>query len=243
MTEIAPQDSIDITFDVMSDTPPGGDPDRSSATLRRYHQLLWKRPLPSGVLFDLDATTPRTYLHHASEAGEFWLSSDAITHSYRSSYKRQLDEVIREVPAQLVDEVYAQGCTIGAHILFPSAGQAGQPTINQARGRSAAICDRFDLTLECIRRQYASEDHPLASCLTRFDDFFALFGSFREYVRFWLLDDLTRDDCTAVQCYLPFGDFDRSPLPTTPDEYVTYAEGVLRFIAARNDRISRLTGA
>ena len=64
---------IDITFDFRSDTPPGKDPDALSPTLRRYHQLLWSKPLPSGAPFELDVTTPGTYLHHRSELGEFWL--------------------------------------------------------------------------------------------------------------------------------------------------------------------------
>jgi integrase len=40
---------IDTTFDFRSDTPPGLDPDTYSPTLRRYHRLLWSKPLPSGV--------------------------------------------------------------------------------------------------------------------------------------------------------------------------------------------------
>ncbi len=65
---------IDITFDFRLDTPEGKDPDAHSPTLRRYHKLLWSKPLPNGVVFTLDDTTPRVYLHHRSEKGEyFWL--------------------------------------------------------------------------------------------------------------------------------------------------------------------------
>ena len=45
---------IDTRFDTRSDAG-GRDPDSHSKTLRRYHQLLWSKPLPSGALFDLDA--------------------------------------------------------------------------------------------------------------------------------------------------------------------------------------------
>ena len=45
--------SIDIKFDVYSDTPKGKDPDTNSPTLRRYHRLLWSKPLPSGLNFEL----------------------------------------------------------------------------------------------------------------------------------------------------------------------------------------------
>ena len=59
---------IDITFDFRSDTPPGKDPDALSPTLRRYHKLLWSKPLPSGVVFELDDTTLHVYLHHQETA-------------------------------------------------------------------------------------------------------------------------------------------------------------------------------
>jgi hypothetical protein len=70
--------AIDITFDFRSDTPPGEDPDARSPTLRRYHQLLWSKPLPSGARFELDIITPHAYLHHRSELGEFVLASDSV---------------------------------------------------------------------------------------------------------------------------------------------------------------------
>ena len=67
---------IDVTFNVESDAG-GGDPDRPSPTLRRYHQLLWSKPLPDGAEFTLDTTTPSSYLHHASAVGE-------VLHSFRT---------------------------------------------------------------------------------------------------------------------------------------------------------------
>ena len=38
---------IDTNFLVDSDTPSGKDPDKYSPTLRRYHKLLWSKPLPN----------------------------------------------------------------------------------------------------------------------------------------------------------------------------------------------------
>ena len=60
---------IDTTFDFRSDAG-GHDPDSRSPTLRRYHRLLWSKPLPNGELFDLDEATPGVYLHHRSPLGE-----------------------------------------------------------------------------------------------------------------------------------------------------------------------------
>ena len=73
---------IDINFDVYSDTPEGRDPDSHSPTLRMYHKTLWSKHLPNGVKFDLDYSKPRL-LHHKSELGEYFLSSDAIGHTYK----------------------------------------------------------------------------------------------------------------------------------------------------------------
>ena len=72
---------IDITFNVFSDTPEGKDPDSFSPTLRRYHHILWNKKLPNGKLFSLDLDTPKL-LHHKSELGEFYLSSDQIGNTY-----------------------------------------------------------------------------------------------------------------------------------------------------------------
>lgn len=52
---------IDTAFDVRTDAG-GRDPDNHSRALRRYHQLLWSKPLPHGAAFDLDAG-----LHHHSD--------------------------------------------------------------------------------------------------------------------------------------------------------------------------------
>ena len=60
---------IDTTFDFRTDAA-GKDPDTYSATLCRYHQLLWSKPLPSGVLFELVPTSrPPYYFSHSSGSG------------------------------------------------------------------------------------------------------------------------------------------------------------------------------
>lgn len=84
---------IDTTFDFRSETPPGKDADSHSPTLRRYHQLLWSKPLPSGQVFTL-TPDPRAYLVHRSSLGTFALSSDAITTNLLGRASR----VIRKIP-------------------------------------------------------------------------------------------------------------------------------------------------
>ena len=48
-------------------------------------------------------------------------------------------------------------------------------TINGARGVNHKIQDRFDLTLECIKRFYIEEDSPLTEVFKRYSQFFNLF--------------------------------------------------------------------
>lgn len=85
---------IDTTFDVRTDAG-GKDPDQHSGTLRRYHQLLWSKPLPSGVLFDLDDTVLGEYLVHRSALGEFFLASDAVIPTWQGWI--QMESILAQV--------------------------------------------------------------------------------------------------------------------------------------------------
>jgi hypothetical protein len=227
--------SIDTDFDFRSDTPPGRDPDSRSPTLRRYHKCLWSKPLPSGVVFELVDTTPRVYLHHHSHLGQYWLASDAVIPTFRK--EARLAQFIEQSPEQLATFMRL-GYTIGGMMLFPGNRVGGQMTINGARGFHPRIKDRFDLTVECIRRHYRNESSPLGQTLQRHADFFGLFGDFRGYVEFFLLQDLVAADCSAVRFFTPFADFTTSPLPATSEAYQAYRQLAIEFIEARNRRIS-----
>lgn len=226
---------IDITFDMYSDTPPGKDPDSCSPTLQQYHKLLWCKPLPNGKLFDLTENTAGAYLHHHSDAGEFFFSSDAITHSYKNT--KAMSSILQQLPEEFSESLFKTGSTVGSYIIFPSKKIDRKMTINGARGTSGKIKDRFDLTLECIRRHYAGIENPLGETLKRYSVFFDLFGTFQGYVDFFLLQDLVSDDYSSINFYLPFDDFERPALPQSVDEYLSYRKLVMNFIAARNERI------
>jgi hypothetical protein len=226
---------IDIAFDFRSDTPPGKDPDAFSPTLSRYHKLLWSKPLPSGVVFELDVTAPPFYLHHRSEVGEFWLSSDAVIPTFRR--EKHLSHIINQIPEEKRDEFNRICYTIGGMMVFPGNCIGRKMTINGARGFHPRIKDRFDLTVECIRRHYRNERSPLSDTLARYADFFGLFGDFRGYVAFFLLQDLVTEDCSAVRFFTPFEDFSTSPLPGSIDAYLAYRQLAVDFIEARNRRI------
>ena len=176
---------IDTSFDFRSDTPPGKDPDAQSPTLRRYHTLLWSKPLPSGVQFELADKTPGAYLHHRSPLGEFRLTSDSVIPTFRKEVR--LSHILEQIPEELAtfDRI---SYTIGGMMLFPGNRVDGRKmTLNGARGFHPRIKDRFDLTVECIRRHYFGKPNPLSDTLARYTDYFRLFDDFRGYVEFFLL--------------------------------------------------------
>lgn len=226
---------IDVTFDFQLDTPPGQDPDARSPTLHRYHQTLWSKPLPSGIRFDLQDARPKGYLRHRSELGEFFLSSDTVIPSFRKA------KSLASTFARISDEERATfrrvGYTIGGMMVFPSNIVDRKMTINAARGCHPRIKDRFDLTIECIRLHYQRKRSPLSDVLSRYASFFELFGTFRGYVDFFLLQDIVTNDYSAVNFHAPFAGFDKSPLPAGFDAYLSYRQLATHFIEARNQRI------
>lgn len=225
---------IDTNFNFHSDSK-GGDPDSRSPTLRKYHKLLWSKSLPNGKLFDLKNDKSGTYLYHASESGFFSLGSDAITHSYRN-HKRK-----KWLTTQIQDEVndlFNTGANIASYLIFPNNRINGNQTINQYRGINRLIDDRFDLTLECIRRFYLGQPSPLEKIISIYKDFFDLFVDFKGYTEFFLLDDLLNNKM-EIRFYLPFDDFKSAPVFSNTGDYLSYKKRVLEFNSQRKSRIEK----
>jgi hypothetical protein len=223
---------VDTTFNFYSDAN-GGDPDSTSQTLKKYHKILWSKPLSNGKTFDLSDEKSGAYLYHKSELGEFFLGSDAITHSYRNQKRKNW--IVKQIPED-VNELFNAGSTIGAYIIFPNKRINGNHTINQARGVNSLIDDRFDLTLECIRLFYLGQKSPLYDTLLRYKNFFDLFDDFIGYIQFFLLDDML-DENKNIIFYLPFDNFKTRPTFSDINEYQLYKKRVINFINARNKRI------
>jgi hypothetical protein len=231
-------DFIDPSFDMRSDAG-GKDPDSHSRTLRRYHRLLWSKPLPSGAVFDLDDK-----LHHQSELGEFWLSSDSIAHTYSTAgVPARVAAVAGQLPPNEVKAFRDLACTIGGYLVFPMQVKVDgkwRQSINQARGMHPKIGDRFDLTLECIRRQYLEQDSPLGNALAPYGAFFDLFGDFPGYVQHFLLQDFVSADHASVRFSKDFDDFSGDPLPAgSVAEYREYMKRTMDLLNARNERIAK----
>ena len=226
---------FDTSFDFRTDAR-GKDPDVYSPTLRQYHKLLWSKALPSGRRFDLDDAVRGAYLHHRSEIGEFFLSSDSVIPTFtRWGFAKAHPELYTEEENEAFMRI---SYTIGGMMVFPGNRIQGKWTINQARGCIRKISDRFDLTVECIRRHYARQSSPLGETLARYGDFFALFENFSEYVDFFLLQDLVTDSA-AVRLFMPFDDFRTSAVPEDDATYREFRRRSIEFIKARNRRIAR----
>lgn len=243
---------IDPDQDFASWYEGGRDPDRYCERLYLWHRALWGRPVPGIASFELDVVHDRCYglQLRAADGSAFWLGSDSIipTWSAPGWTRRFGPDLVAEI-GKNSDDFYRIACMIGGYIVFPRnrAGQTGD-TINQARGKRSAIADRFDLTLECIRRHYTNPaapaaENPLGDRLAYYADFFSLFGDFAGYVRFFLLDDLVTSDQSAVRSLVtgdPLSSFSAPALLVSPREYAEYRRRSIAFVTARNNRILQL---
>ena len=240
-------DKIDVLFDFTTDTPNywqgfwdrnnglgagGTDPDALSKTLQKYHQILWSKKLPNGECMDLSMGTASRYLTWK----DFRFGSDSITASFRYNKYRAMIEQIKQVRSDYksyIENYIHRSYTIGGAIIFPKR----MGGINQSRGCNPFIKDRWDLSLECIRRYYLGEESPLSDVLQKDKDFFALFVDFKGYVDFFYLQDCVSSDYSKVKMWLDEPAFTYSPLPQTVGSYFSWIESNLDFVEKRNQRI------
>lgn len=227
---------IDISFDFRKDSR-GLDPDKYSNTLKQYHKLLWSKPLPSGQLFLLDDQQSNSYLYHKSSVGKFYLSSDSLITTF-VGWKRMTD-IISQFSKEENERFISIGYTLGGMIIFPSNQISNLPTINVVRGFNNKILDRFDLTLECIRLHYAKKNNPMQSTLMRYKKFFDLFINFKNYVNFFLLNDLVNNNYSAIKFFLVSNNFNCPALPQNINQYTEYRNNSIEFIKRRNKRIDK----
>lgn len=224
---------IDVDYNFFTDTPEGKDPDSHSPTLRRYHQLLWSKPLPDGRPFELHAGRTRSpYLVYESDGTRFVLGSDTIA----TRHRKKLSHLYAQLPDEVNDGFLRRSYTICGFMIFP----VSQGSLNQNRGVHPRIQDRWDLTLEVIRRFYEGGTSPLATTMDRFADFFALFGSFDGYVSHFHLGDFV-NPIGGVRFLLPFEDFNTPVLPTDLPTYARYRLDSLELFEARRLRILKAT--
>jgi hypothetical protein len=208
------------------------DPDIVSPTLKEYHRLLWSKQLPNGKFIDFE-TGNGCYL----KWNDFYLGSDSIIVSFMHARFKLRELVKNSIPnyAEYREQYQHKGYTIGGSIIFPQH----RWSMNQARGCSRKISDRWDLTLECIRCYYHGEPNPLESVFEKDTSFFNLFVDFKGYVDFFHLQDLVTENYSAVEFLCWFDGFHSNyPLPRTVEEYNEYINRVMKFSKSRNERIA-----
>lgn len=159
---------VDIEFCFYDDPAYLTDADRDSSILREWHKHLWSKELPNGdelVLLDEPGTGGLTLV---TPRGQIRASSDTIATTHSSYARFGISELWAELD-RFDQERYDRGFyTIGGFTIFPT--HTG--SLNQRRGTSAAIADRFDLTLECIREHYVGKSaNPLTDVLAVDADF------------------------------------------------------------------------
>lgn len=238
---------IDTTFDFTSDThgywdhfwknkdglgAGNADPDSASPSLREYHRILWSKELPNGEIMELLSGAPSDYLTWR----DFRFGSDSILVSFRYyGYRHMLEKVSEAVEdyKSFVEDYLHKMYTIGGTIIFPKRMWG----MNQSRGCNPLIRDRWDLTLECIRRYYANEDSPLHEVIQKDKSFFDLFIDFKGYVDFFFLQDCVTRDYSKVIFWEGDGSFRKNPLPQTVQDYLAWIDAELDFVRKRNDRI------
>ena len=219
---------LDISFDFQTECKIGQDPDSASKTLRSYQQLLWSKPLPNGELMELGVEKG------VLKWKDMWFGSDSITASFLHYRFPLREHVEQNIPnfTEFKQDYWHRTYTIGGEIIFPMV----RWSMNQARGCSVKICDRWDLTLECIRRFYSGEATPLDKALDNSNDFFNLFVDFKGYVDFFLLQDCV-DDNYNVKFWLDTPLFVSMPMPKDLNEYYLWINSQIDFVTKRNKRI------
>lgn len=240
---------IDVTFDFTTDSGNywegfwnrnnglgygATDPDNASPTLQEYHRLLWSRKLPNGQVMSLKkGRSSYDYLSW----GDFRFGSDSIIVGFRYERYRYIMEQVKESVGDFrtyYEDLIRRSYTIGGMIIFPKHVNS----INQSRGRSTILSDRWDLTIECIRRYYSGEDSPIGNVLRADAKFFDLFVDFKGYVDFFFLNDCVSSDYSRVDIWEGDGKLEGDGLPKTLDGYFQFIKQEFEFLAKRNQRIA-----
>lgn len=228
---------IDTSFNFQQEMgDPNKDADKYSRMLQTYHQTLWSKLLPNGNKFELEKLSGSCLLRYTTGQNNLLLSSDRAVATF-AKWKR-LEHIIVQIPPSELEEFVNLTDTIGGILIWPSSQVDGMSTINAERGFNRLICDRLDITIECIRLYYDGQNSPLLETFKRYKSFFDLFVNFQGYIDFFLLQDYVTDDCKSVFIAPPYNGFKSAPIPKTVDEYSEYMNQTIKIIRARNSRIN-----
>lgn len=234
------------------------DIDTYSQTLREYQACIYKKALQrhNNIIFDLKLGNNPEYdylywndsIYYGDDLAKSRFASDSIV-NMQERYKPVRDndfvpDLTDEGIKRILKEYVKSASTIGGEIIFPKHPNS----INAARGRNPKIKDRFDLTLECIKRFYEQRDNqekeynPLYDALKADEKFFDLFDDFGDYVEFFYLDGSYVQD-GEIKFFIggkPNFDNNFTPLPTSLEEWEQLYKNQMACLAARNEKIAAL---
>lgn len=223
---------------------PYADPDAVCEELREMHYRLYNRydshivrpfsfekkyPLlsPNGQYF---------YLYEANGNNRFGSDTMNSLYLYYEALQNIRYEMIKcgrnpesEMENSRRNIIYRPG----NFIIFPKKDK--KVSINVARGNyRGKIKDRFDLTLDCIKKQYESRDNSLSWILQEYwDEFFGRFYDFNEYVHFFMLEDYLDEKNEVIRLI----DNEEHILPKTLEEYDEYIKRISSIIDKRTQKI------
>ena len=195
-----------------------------------------QKKLPNNDIMKLEEGYGANYLHWK----DFRFGSDSIINMYIHHKNDYMHNLLKEVKKEIIDydsfveEYLRKGYTIGGEIIFPKKGGF---SINSKRGINKQIKDRFDLTIECIRRYYNNEYSPLTETFNMNKDFFDLFEDFKGYIDYFLLQDIVSEDYSKVKFFIEFDNFNRNPYPLDVKEWFELYNKQMEFLSKRNKRI------
>lgn len=246
---------IDVDKDFISDVPgyvenleKNGlhssckDPDVYSKLMQKYHRVLWSvQKLQNGQNMELKAGCGSYYLYWS----KFRFGADSIVNMYfhHKGAQSLLNEEIKQALIKnfgettdfkdFVKKYLYKTYTIGGSIIFPKNGVTNSINIR----RYSLLKDRFDLTLECIRRYYEKETSPMSKVLKANASFFKLFDNFKEYVDFFFLQDLVNNDYTKINYFNLTNELEKVSYPQTEKDWLDLYKNQIDFVKKRNERI------
>lgn len=195
-----------------------------------YHKVLWQKKLPNGKMLNFEIRKNRAGYFLFEMNSKIRFGSDSILHTYRNYSKGKIKNLIKEFDRNDLNRFYEKITTIGGYIIFPKH----MNSLNQRKGNSPLVEDRFDITLNSIRKFYQNEntDYPLRKELENDREFFSWFVDFESYVSFFYLDDLVDRKSGEILFFS-----EDKPLPISKASYLKYKDNVLSFLEKRNRRI------
>ena len=181
----------------------------------------------------------------------YWHRTYGITPKIMKEFNENISKFIKNTDyTSFIRKYLRKSNTLGGFIVFPRHNNS----INQLRGTKSEINDRFDLTLECIKRYYnqEKENNPLYDVLEHNSVFFNMFGSFENYINFSCLGPWVNENYQVVDVFnsddkkiklLSDWDGKTCDFPNTEckaSDWWRFYNNMMKHLEERNDKINEI---